>query len=98
MKAWPADRAEALGARLAERARRSVEAHRDYRTTRHNELRWVDAGPGVREALLDGEMFLGDILLRSGDYPPAPAGGRHVGATSECVAAPSSSTGPSTRC
>lgn len=33
--------------------------------------------------VLDGEMFLGDILLRPGDYQLAPAGGGHWGETSD---------------
>jgi quercetin dioxygenase-like cupin family protein len=37
--------------------------------------------------VLDGEMFLGDILLRAGDYQLAPAGGTHWGEMSDvgCV-------------
>jgi quercetin dioxygenase-like cupin family protein len=33
--------------------------------------------------VLEGEMFLGDILLRAGDYQLAPAGGGHFGECSE---------------
>lgn len=33
--------------------------------------------------VLQGEMFLGDILLRAGDYQLAPAGGTHFGETSD---------------
>ena len=33
--------------------------------------------------VLDGEMFLGDILLRPGDYQLAPAGGGHFGEMSD---------------
>jgi anti-sigma factor ChrR (cupin superfamily) len=33
--------------------------------------------------VLQGEMFLGDILLRAGDYQLAPAGGGHFGETSD---------------
>jgi quercetin dioxygenase-like cupin family protein len=33
--------------------------------------------------VLHGEMFLGDILLRKGDYQLAPAGGSHFGETSD---------------
>ena len=33
--------------------------------------------------VLEGEMFLGDILLRSGDCQLAPAGGSHFGETSD---------------
>jgi quercetin dioxygenase-like cupin family protein len=33
--------------------------------------------------VLDGEMFLGDILLRAGDYQLAPAGGGHFGEISD---------------
>lgn len=33
--------------------------------------------------VLEGEMFLGDILLRKGDYHLAPAGGSHFGETSD---------------
>jgi quercetin dioxygenase-like cupin family protein len=33
--------------------------------------------------VLEGEMFLGDILLRCGDYQLAPAGGSHFGETSD---------------
>jgi hypothetical protein len=33
--------------------------------------------------LLQGEMFLGDILLRAGDYQLAPASGTHFGETSD---------------
>ena len=76
MKAWPADRAEALGARLAERARRSVEAHRDYRTTRRDELHWTDAGPGASETLLDAGEHANATLVRlaPGARLPWPAG------------------------
>jgi quercetin dioxygenase-like cupin family protein len=64
MKAWPADRAAALGARLAERARRSAEAHRDYRTTRRDDLRWTDLGPGATEALLHAGEYARATLVR----------------------------------
>ena len=33
--------------------------------------------------VLRGEMFLGDILLRTGDYQLAPAGGAHFDETSD---------------
>ena len=33
--------------------------------------------------MLEGEMFLGDILLRPGDYQLAPAGGTHFGEMSD---------------
>ena len=33
--------------------------------------------------VLEGEMFLGDILLRTGDYQLAPAGGSHFGECSD---------------
>lgn len=33
--------------------------------------------------VLEGEMFLGDILLRAGDYQLAPAGGGHFGECSD---------------
>lgn len=33
--------------------------------------------------MLEGDMFLGDILLRAGDYQLAPVGCRHVGITSD---------------
>lgn len=33
--------------------------------------------------VLQGEMFLGDILLRTGDYQLAPAGGSHFGENSD---------------
>ena len=33
--------------------------------------------------VLQGEMFLGDILLRTGDYQLAPSGGSHFGETSD---------------
>lgn len=51
-----------------------------------------DAGAGVPDhhhdahedcLMLDGEMFLGDILLRPGDYQFAPAGSGHFGETSD---------------
>ena len=76
MKAWPADRALVLGARLAERARRSVEAHRDYRTTRREALHWVETGPGAREALLDaGEHANATLVqLAPGARLPWPEG------------------------
>jgi quercetin dioxygenase-like cupin family protein len=37
--------------------------------------------------VLDGAMFLGDILLRAGDHQLAPAGGGHWGETGDvgCV-------------
>lgn len=46
------DRLDALGVRLAARARRSVQAHREFHTLRREDRRWVDAGRGVREATL----------------------------------------------
>jgi quercetin dioxygenase-like cupin family protein len=51
-----------------------------------------EAGAGVPDhgheidedcLVLAGEMFLGDILLRAGDYQLAPAGGSHFGETSD---------------
>ena len=51
-----------------------------------------EAGAGVPDhgheidedcLVLEGEMFLGDILLRAGDYQLAPAGGGHFGETSD---------------
>ena len=51
-----------------------------------------EAGAGVSDhgheidedcLVLEGEMFLGDILLRPGDYQLAPAGGTHFGETSD---------------
>ncbi len=45
----------------------------------------ADHGHAVDEdcLVLQGDMFLGDILLRTGDYQLAPAGGSHFGETSE---------------
>jgi anti-sigma factor ChrR (cupin superfamily) len=48
----PLERLDALGARLAVRARQSVQAHREYHTLRREDRRWAEAGPGVREATL----------------------------------------------
>jgi len=44
-----------------------------------------DHGHEIDEDCLvpEGEMFLGDILLRPGDYQLAPAGGGHFGETSD---------------
>lgn len=44
-----------------------------------------DHGHAIDEdcLVLQGDMFLGDILLRAGDYQLAPAGGGHFGETSE---------------
>lgn len=44
-----------------------------------------DHGHGLDEdcLMLDGELFLGDILLRADDYHLAPAGARHVDGHSE---------------
>jgi len=44
-----------------------------------------DHGHAIDEdcLVLQGEMFLGDILLRAGDYQLAPAGGTHFGETSD---------------
>jgi ChrR Cupin-like domain len=51
-----------------------------------------EAGAGVPDhgheidedcLVLEGEMFLGDILLRAGDYQLAPAGGTHFGETTD---------------
>lgn len=51
-----------------------------------------EAGAGVPDhghdideecLVLEGEMFLGDMLLRPGDYQLAPAGGTHFGETSD---------------
>lgn len=33
--------------------------------------------------MLDGDMYLGDVLIRAGDYQLAQAGGHHVGITSD---------------
>ena len=33
--------------------------------------------------MLDGDMYLGDVLMRAGDYQLALAGGRHVGIASD---------------
>jgi len=76
MKAWDADRATALGARLAERARRSVAAHRDYRTTRHADLVWTDVAPGASQALLHaGDQAHATLVrLAAGARLPWPTG------------------------
>ncbi len=46
------ERLDALGARLAARARQSVQAHREHHTLRREDRRWAEAGAGVREATL----------------------------------------------
>lgn len=53
MSIWTPERAAAIGARLAERARQSVLTHREYRTVRREGLHWADTGLGVRQALLN---------------------------------------------
>jgi hypothetical protein len=47
--------------------------------------RLPDHGHGLNEDcfMLGGDMFLGDILMRAGDYQLALAGGRHVGISSD---------------
>jgi hypothetical protein len=44
-----------------------------------------DHGHALNEdcLVLEGEMFLGDILLRTGDYQLAPAGGSHFNENSD---------------
>lgn len=44
-----------------------------------------DHGHGLDEDcfMLEGDMFLGDILMRAGDYQLASAGGHHVGISSD---------------
>jgi hypothetical protein len=45
----------------------------------------VDHGHGLDEdcMMLQGDLFLGDILLRENDYQMAPAGGTHVNSMSD---------------
>lgn len=45
----------------------------------------VDHGHGLDEdcMMLQGDLFLGDILLRENDYQMAPAGGTHVNSVSD---------------
>jgi quercetin dioxygenase-like cupin family protein len=76
MKNWNTDRAAALGARLAERAHRSVLAHRDFRTTRQADLQWSAPLDGAQEALLDaGDQARATLVrLRPGARLPWPAG------------------------
>lgn len=62
--AWTPDRAAAIGTRLAERARRSAEAHREFRTVRREDLQWLPAGPGAQAALLHGHGDARTSLLR----------------------------------
>jgi hypothetical protein len=52
MSDWTPERAATVGRRLAGRVQRSLASHRDYRTLRREELRWVGVGLGVREAAL----------------------------------------------
>lgn len=73
----PADpRLDALGARLAARARHSVQVHREYHTLRREDRRWAEAGPGVREATLwCGPTARVQLLeLAPGAAVPWPAG------------------------
>jgi quercetin dioxygenase-like cupin family protein len=76
MKPWAPDRATALGERLAQRARQSVQAHREYRTKRREDLVWTELAPGASEALLDAGAQARATLVRlePGAQLPWPAG------------------------
>jgi len=76
MKTWDTDRATALGERLAQRARQSVHAHREYRTKRREDLVWAEFAPGATEALLDssGQARATLVRLEPGAMLPWPAG------------------------
>ena len=58
------DRLATLGLRLAERARRSALAHRDYRTIRREDRTWTGAGHGCQQALLWQGAAVRTTLLR----------------------------------
>jgi anti-sigma factor ChrR (cupin superfamily) len=66
---------DTLGARLAARARDSVQAHREYCTLRREDRRWTEAGPGVREATLwrGPEACVQLLELAPGAAVPWPA-------------------------
>ena len=64
MMAWPLDRAAALGERLAERARRSALAHRDFHTVRREELSWTTLANGSSQALLHASPQAHATLVR----------------------------------
>jgi quercetin dioxygenase-like cupin family protein len=76
MKNWNPDRAQALGARLADRVRQSALAHRDFRTTRHADLQWSALVDGAQEALLDASPQARATLVRlqPGARLPCPMG------------------------
>jgi quercetin dioxygenase-like cupin family protein len=76
MKNWTAERADALGARLAERVHRSALAHRDFRTTRRADLQWSPVVDGVQQAVLHASAQARATLVRlhAGAQLPWPAG------------------------
>jgi quercetin dioxygenase-like cupin family protein len=76
MKTWATDRATELGERLAQRARQSVQAHRQYRTKRREDLVWAHVAPGATEALLDasGQARATLVRLQPGAQLAWPAG------------------------
>jgi quercetin dioxygenase-like cupin family protein len=83
MKAWPlpvrlaalGDRLAALGDRLAERARHSVQAHREYHTLRREDQIWAAAGAGCSQTTLwQGASARIQLLrLEAGAALPWPA-------------------------
>lgn len=64
MKAWPDDRSDALRQRLAERVRRSVEAHREFSTVRREDRPWQALAEGCEEALLTSTAYSRVVLVR----------------------------------
>jgi quercetin dioxygenase-like cupin family protein len=76
MTAWPQERADTLGQRLALRARQSVLAHRDYHTVRREDLNWTAVAAGVSEALLHARPQARATLVRlqAGAQLPWPDG------------------------
>ena len=75
MTTWSADRATSLGERLAQRARQSAQAHRDFQTMRREDLRWTAEAEGASEALLHARTSarVTMVRLQAGASLPWPA-------------------------
>lgn len=66
MSSWPDERSAALQQRLAERVRRSVQAHREFTTVRREDLRWQPVGAGSEAAVLTATAYSRVELVQLG--------------------------------
>ena len=64
MKSWPEDRIDALQQRLAERVRRSADAHREFTTVRREDLPWQSVAEGCEEARLTSTAYTRVVQVR----------------------------------